>query len=157
MEPEDTPETFDISQNPLFDITIHEETPERAILTFEASAEADLSVSIQQESVTPRPLQFDDTSTLKWRASNLEHSGQAAMINCDNWEEDLDETIMQAKPEISFWDVLRDQVKEDIKKKHKTLLLSQLYQITTLKLQIYGSKVMVKWMQAFKLLNNGQK
>ncbi|KAG6896584.1 hypothetical protein C0993_008243 [Termitomyces sp. T159_Od127] len=46
MEPEDTAETFDISQYPLPDISIHEKTPESAILTFEASAEADLTVPI---------------------------------------------------------------------------------------------------------------
>ncbi|KAG6881723.1 hypothetical protein C0993_000281, partial [Termitomyces sp. T159_Od127] len=50
MKLENTPETFDISQYPLPDFPIHEETPESAILTFEASAEADLTVPIRQKS-----------------------------------------------------------------------------------------------------------
>ncbi|KAG6859846.1 hypothetical protein C0995_003054 [Termitomyces sp. Mi166 len=129
IKPETIPELFNISQYPPPDIPIHEETPKSLIFTYEASTESPTSaptVFIQQESITALPLQFDNVDLINLLASNLETSGQADEMSCQNWKEDINETIMQKKWEIHSWNELRHQIMKDLKNHHKPLLLQLL-------------------------------
>ena len=50
----------------------------------------------------------------------------------EDWEHELDETIQCPPAEIKDWQVLRAQIKQDLKKRSKTLTLSALNQLMIL-------------------------
>jgi hypothetical protein len=52
--------------------------------------------------------------------------------NAEAWEEELDETLTP-NAEIRDWEALRTQIKADLKKKHKSLPLSQINQLMILR------------------------
>jgi len=104
-------------------------------------------VHIHEESSTPPPLLFD-CPTQKRRASDDQEEGNSEGETAgkdgedqrrveeedehgteseEAWEEELDETLTP-NAEIRDWEALRTQIKADLKKKQKSLLLSEINQ-----------------------------
>ena len=136
-----------------FDVQIRQESFTPPPLHFYGSRSP--SVHIREESVTPPPLHFDHP-TQKRKASgdlgsdNLEDEGrnrkegdeeqqhiqeaihEAGPESAEAWEEELDETLTP-NAKIQDWGTLRMQTKADLKKKHKSLPLSQINQLMILR------------------------
>ncbi|EDR10094.1 uncharacterized protein LACBIDRAFT_325694 [Laccaria bicolor S238N-H82] len=111
------------------------------------------SVRIREESVTPPPLFFNRPTRKRKASGSLEsedsedemmsnplgdNSGEQQRVedlqgeeSADAWEEELDETLMP-NAEIQDWATLRTQIKTDLKKKHKSMTLSQINQLMLL-------------------------
>ena len=51
----------------------------------------------------------------------------------EGWEEELEENVLPEKTEIRGWDILRKKIKAELKKKHKTLTISQHNQLLILR------------------------
>jgi len=144
-----------------FDIVIRQESLTPPRLHFDGSRSP--SVHIREESITP-PLLFSECPSRKRKASgNLNSDDSEDEIVTGNngreqqpveedvreaesaeaWEEELDETLMP-NAEIQDWAALRTQIKADLKKKHKSMPLSQINQLmilrnfATLRLKGYG-------------------
>ena len=112
---------------------------------------------IHEESVTPLPLFFDCPVRKRKASGDLESNHLEAEdkmmpnANKDNeeqwpveenvgdteneeaWEEELNETLT-LNVEIRDWGALQTQVKADLKKKHKSLPLSQINQLMILRI-----------------------
>ena len=132
-----------------FDIQIRQESLTLPPLHFDGSRSP--SVRIREESVTPLPLHFDhpmrkrkasgDLGSDNYRKEGDEeqrhiqeavHDHEAGPESAEAWEEELDETLTP-NAEIQDWGALRTQIKADLKKKHKSLPLSQINQLMILR------------------------
>ena len=151
------------------DVAIRQESMTPPPLFFEGdNAESDDVVRIRQESMTPPPLLFvntrkrkatrlGDTNDDSGSDSEMENDEPALaqpqtpadiladdrLSGEDSWEDEIDEALV-ANSEIQDWKTLRTQIKDDLKKKHKSLALSEINQLmvlrnfSTLRLKGYG-------------------
>lgn len=104
------------------------------------------SPQIRQESVSPPPLNFDDEVPSNSRGESRlgkrkEREGEITDAERESdpdrddeeWEAELDESLAPATTEIRGWLILRAQIKTDLKKKAKSLSLSQINQLLILR------------------------
>ncbi|EDR06554.1 uncharacterized protein LACBIDRAFT_300092 [Laccaria bicolor S238N-H82] len=133
------------------DIQIRIESASPPRLMFDDETPADVFcdlVQIREESMSPPRLLFDDQISLLGKRkngceSNPENSADphhAAQKNTDDleladeeWEAELDECFASNPSEIRDWHALRDQIKNDLNKKFKSLPLSQINQLMILR------------------------
>jgi len=127
-----------------FDVTIRKESLTPPPLHFDEPDSEKLSrspsVCVRVESVTPPPLFFGHAAhapSQKRKADDMsdgqEQRGQEVNTeDLDGWEEEIDETLTP-NMEIRDWEALRSQIKADLKKKHKSLPLSQMNQLMILR------------------------
>ena len=111
-------------------------TPPPLFFDHEMRSRSPLSpqVQIRQESVTPPPLYFNDevppASHLgKRKEREDETSERVGDPDDEEWEAELDESLAPGTSEIRDWLMLRAQIKADLKKKAKSLPLSQINQL----------------------------
>jgi len=137
-----------------FDVTIREESLTPPPLHFNDSHYyGSPHVRVRVESVTPPPLLFDHVLSQKRKADDM--GGDDASTNgvldreiggnhqeqgdrevdpegIEVWEEEINE-ILTPNSDIRDWEALRSQIKADLKKKHKSLSLSQINQLMILR------------------------
>ncbi|KAF8588139.1 hypothetical protein K439DRAFT_1658713 [Ramaria rubella] len=103
-------------------------------------------VPIHCESITPPPLSFNTPSPNVQkrkekspderveRGSVAEDSGAEVDEDIEGWEEDVSETVRpHDRDNIRGWAELRTQIKEDLKKKHSKMCLSEINQLMILR------------------------
>ncbi|KAJ3507789.1 hypothetical protein NMY22_g16822 [Coprinellus aureogranulatus] len=120
---------YDRHPSPLANISIREE-----------STEPSLEPRIRQESLTPPPLDFDssDSSDAPDEAPGAlqpaggEGDGEASTDEMEPWEDELQEALT-ANIEVRGWDILRDEIKKTLTKKHRKLTLVQINQLIILR------------------------
>lgn len=123
------------------DVPIRMESVTPPPLFFDDETRSCLSLSpqvqIRQESVTPPPLNFDDDDvpSASCLGKRKEREGETADAERDDeeWEAELDESLAPGTTEIRGWLTLRAQIKEDLKKKARSLPLSQINQLMILR------------------------
>jgi hypothetical protein len=133
-----------------FDIEIQQESLTPPPLRFDGSRSP--SMPIREESVTPPPLVFDNPAQKRRAPGNLDDDDSEETSNkggdggdrqrfeeemreaesIEAWEEEVDETLTP-NTEIQDWATLRAQIKADLKKRHKSLALSQINQLMILR------------------------
>jgi hypothetical protein len=130
-------------------IRIESASPPRLNFDDETPADVFLDlVQIREESMTPPRLLFDDQIPQLGkrkigpdsRPENPTDPDSAAQKNTDEldladeeWEAELDECFASNPTEIRDWNTLRNQIKNDLNKKYKSLPLSQINQLMILR------------------------
>jgi len=125
-------------------IRIESVTPPPLLFDDEMQSASPSQVWIRQESVTPPPLHFDDElpSTACLSGKRKEREGEPAdnqgegdleEDSDEEWEAELDDSFNPGTTEIRDWSTLRAQIKEDLRKKAKSLPLSQINQLLILR------------------------
>jgi hypothetical protein len=93
-------------------------------------------IQIRQESVTPPPLNFnDEVPPASCLGKRKEREAEIADAERDDeeWEAELDESLAPGTADIRDWLTLRAQIKADLKKRAKSLPLSQINQLMILR------------------------
>jgi hypothetical protein len=98
---------------------------------------------IRQETLPPPQLLFDDqiiqlgkrkdTGTHDDSAEPDQTNPEDPIATDEQWEEELDECLVPNLTDIRGWDLLREQIKNDLQKKYKSLPLSQINQYMILR------------------------
>ena len=98
---------------------------------------------IRQETPLPPQLLFDDQIIQLGKRKDT-HDGSAdldpdqtnpedSVATDEQWEDELDECLVPNLTDIRGWDLLREQIKNDLEKKYKSLPLSQINQYMILR------------------------
>lgn len=116
-------------------IRIESVTPPPLLFDDEIQSRSLNQVRIRQESVTPPPLNFDyevpsaHLGKRKEREDEPAKEGDLEEDSEEDWEAELDESLNPGTAEIRDWLTLRAQIKDDLKKRAKSLSLSQINQL----------------------------
>ena len=80
------------------------------------------------------PMDTETQSEVNYKKLVVENNDElvADSEKTEEWEEELDDTIRGTTAEIRDWKTLHDQIKDELKKKHKALFLAQVNQLIIL-------------------------
>ncbi|KAF9236630.1 hypothetical protein BU15DRAFT_76727 [Melanogaster broomeanus] len=113
------------------------ETPERLL------EDEDNEPIVARRNVDESGMRSDSDAVLVDESGTKSDAGESEAVGGDealtggegeteDWEDELDDTIRGPTAEIKDWKLLREQIKANLKNKHKTLPLSQINQLMIL-------------------------